>query len=299
MNEFLQEASEWLHYPLFRLGQTEINLHGISSVIIFLLAIVVLEKLIRRHVLKRLLARTHLDESLRFGIERIVGYTIIVVGFYLVIQNTGIDLSSLAVVAGAIGVGLGFGLQNIISNFISGIIILAERPIAIGDRVEVGGVAGQVAKISLRSTTVVTNDNISIIVPNSQFISETVINWSHGDPKVQFRLPVGVAYGSDTEKVTQALLTVAAEHPMVLKEPRPSVYFTEFGDSSLNFELGVWTQEMVKSPRRFRSDLNFAIDRKFREVGVEIPFPQRDLHVRSGMPLMVQQVPSDPKTPRS
>ncbi|MCB1104172.1 MAG: mechanosensitive ion channel family protein [Cephaloticoccus sp.] len=291
MDDFLLTASEWLNYPLFRIGQGNVTLNGISSFIVLLLVIVMVERLIRRYVVKRVLAGTHLDESMRFGIERIIGYLIIVVGFYLAIQNTGIDLSSLAVVAGAIGVGLGFGLQNIISNFISGIIILAERPIAIGDRVEVGGVAGQVAKISLRSTTVVTNDNISIIVPNSQFISETVTNWSHGDPKVQMRISVGVAYGSDTDKVKEALLAVAQSHPKVLADPPPAVFFIEFGDSSLNFELGVWTQEMVRSPRRFRSDLNFAIDRKFREMGIEIPFPQRDLHVRSGTLTVRQETP--------
>ena len=291
MDDFLLTASEWLNYPLFRIGQGNVTLNGISSFIVLLLVIVMVERLIRRYVVKRVLAGTHLDESMRFGIERIIGYLIIVVGFYLAIQNTGIDLSSLAVVAGAIGVGLGFGLQNIISNFISGIIILAERPIAIGDRVEVGGVAGQVAKISLRSTTVVTNDNISIIVPNSQFISETVTNWSHGDPKVQMRVSVGVAYGSDTDKVKEALLAVARAHPKVLADPPPAVFFIEFGDSSLNFELGVWTQEMVRSPRRFRSDLNFAIDRKFREMGIEIPFPQRDLHVRSGTLTVRQETP--------
>lgn len=298
MNDFLESANFWLTQPLFRIGQSAITLHGICSFIVLLLGIVVLERLLTRHVVKRLLTRTQLDESMRFGVERIIGYVIIVLGFYLVIQNAGIDLSSLTVVAGAIGVGLGFGLQNIISNFISGIIILAERPIAIGNRVEVGGVAGHVTKISLRSTTVVTNDNISIIVPNSQFISETVINWSHGDPKVQFRLPVGVAYGSDTEKITQTLLAVAAENPKVLKDPAPSVYFIEFGDSSLNFELGVRTQEMVSSPRRFRSDLNFAIDRKFREAGIVIPFPQRDLHVRSGS-LEVRTTPDDQPSAKS
>lgn len=291
MDEFLQTAHEWLTYPLLQIGKGTVTLHGISSFIVVLLLIVAIERVIRHQIVKRMLARTHLDDSMRFGIERIIGYLILVVGFYLAIQNAGIDLSSLAVVAGAIGVGLGFGLQNIISNFISGIIILAERPIAIGDRVEVGGVAGQVAKISLRSTTVVTNDNISIIVPNSQFISETVTNWSHGDPKVQMRVSVGVAYGSDTDKVKEALLAVAQSHPKVLADPPPAVFFIEFGDSSLNFELGVWTQEMVRSPRRFRSDLNFAIDRKFREMGIEIPFPQRDLHVRSGTLTVRQETP--------
>ena len=205
-----------------------------------------------------------------------------VIGFYMAFQFVGIDLSSLAFIAGAVGVGIGFGLQNIINNFVSGIIIFAEQPIAIGDRIEMGGVAGRVKKISLRSTTVVTNDNITMIVPNGDFISQTVTNWSHGDPKVRIRIPIGVAYGTDTTLVERLLLEVAAENKKTLKDPEPSVFFTTFGESSLDFELAVWTSEMAQSPRRFISNINFAIDQKFREHDIEIPFPQRDLHVRSG-----------------
>jgi small-conductance mechanosensitive channel len=143
-------------------------------------------------------------------------------------------------------------------------------------------VAGLVTKISLRSTTIVTNDNISIIIPNSDFITQKVTNWSYGDPKVRLRVPVGVAYGTDPQKLKQLLIEVARDHPSVLREPAPEVFFNGFGDSSLNFELGVWTAEMTSKPRRFRSELNFAIERKLRENQVEIPFPQRDLHLRSG-----------------
>jgi small-conductance mechanosensitive channel len=138
-----------------------------------------------------------------------------------------------------------------------------------------------VTTISLRSTTIITNDNISIIVPNSSFITESVINWSHSGTRVQLRLPISAAYGSDTEKVRTVLEDVAAAHPHVLKDPPPHVYFLGFGESSLNFELGVWTSEMMHQPRRFRSQLNFAIERAFRDNRIEIPFPQRDLHVRS------------------
>lgn len=293
MNDFLHQANQWLHHPLFSIGQSHITLFGVAGFVLLLLLVLLTERLFRRFVLQRMLQHTQLDASLRFGIERITGYLYIALGIYISLQIVGIDLSSLAVLAGALGVGLGFGLQNIFSNFMSGLIILAERPIAIGDRVEVGSVAGQVSRISLRSTTVVTNDNISIIVPNSQFISEKVINWSHGDPKVQFRLPVGVAYGTDTDQLKAALLAVAAENPKVLTDPAPRVYFLGFGDSSLDFELGIWTREMVRSPRQLRSDLNFAIERKLRKVGIEIPFPQRDLHVRSGT-LTVRQAPPEP-----
>ena len=170
-----------------------------------------------------------------------------------------------------------FGLQNIVNNFVSGLIILAERPITIGDRIEIGGVAGQVREIRLRSTTVVTNDNITIIVPNSDFISHTVTNWSYGDTRVRLRLPVGVAYGTDVRLLERLLLDVAREHPKVLREPAPSVFFHGFGESTLDFELAIWTQEMTFQPRRFKSELYFAIEQKLRENKIEIPFPQRDL----------------------
>ncbi|MBE35586.1 MAG: mechanosensitive ion channel protein MscS [Opitutaceae bacterium] len=282
MNEFLQTAHSWLTEKLFSIGNTDVSLHGIAATILLVLCIVLGEKIFRLVIVRRLLENTQLDKPVRYGVERIMGYLFLLLGGYIALQTIGLDLSSLTVIAGAVGVGIGFGLQNIISNFISGIIILIERPISIGDRVEVGGVAGQIVKISLRSTIVVTNDNISIIVPNSSFISETVINWSHGDPKARFRIPIGVAYGTDTDKLTEVLLAVAKADPNVLEDPEPKVFFDSYGDSSLNFELGVWSQAMVRSPRSLRSGINFAVYKALDEAGIEIPFPQRDLHVRSG-----------------
>jgi small-conductance mechanosensitive channel len=198
------------------------------------------------------------------------------------LQMVGLNLTSLAVVAGAVGVGIGFGMQNIVHNFVSGLIILAERPIAIGDRIEIGGVAGQVKQIRLRSTTVLTNDNIVYIVPNSDFITHTVINWTHGDPRARIRLPVNAAYGTEPARLGELLLKVARAHPQVLADPAPEVFFIGFGDSALNFELAVWTIVMTVQTRRFRSELYFAIEKALREEKIEIPFPQRDLHLRSG-----------------
>ncbi len=237
----------------------------------------------KRFLFNRFLVHSGLDRSLQYAISQIASNVILVVGVFIVLQNTGIHLEALTVFAGAIGVGIGFGLQNITSNFISGLVILAERPITIGDRVEVAGVTGQVLKIRARSTVIVTNDNITTIVPNQKFIDSPVTNWTYGDPRVRFRIPVGVAYGSDTELVKQKLIEAAEEDPHALKDPAPSVFFVEFGDSSLNFELVVWSDKMSHRPARFRSDLNFAIDKKFREAEIEIPFPQRDLNVRSGV----------------
>jgi small-conductance mechanosensitive channel len=237
----------------------------------------------KRFLFNRFLVHSGLDRSLQYAISQIASNAVLVVGIFIVLQNTGIHLEALTVFAGAVGVGIGFGLQNITSNFISGLVILAERPITIGDRVEVGGVTGQVLKIRARSTVVVTNDNITTIIPNQKFIDSPVTNWTYGDPKVRFRIPVGVAYGSDVEKVRAKLIEAAADDPHTLKDPAPSVFFVEFGNSSLNFELVAWSDEMSHRPRRYQSDLNFAINKKFREAGIEIPFPQRDLNIRSGV----------------
>ena len=230
----------------------------------------------------RFLVNSGLDRSLQYAVSQIVSNIVLVVGVFLVLDNAGIHLATLAVFAGAVGVGIGFGLQNIASNFISGLVILAERPITIGDRVEVAGITGQVQQIRARSTVILTNDNITMIVPNTKFIDSPVTNWTYGDPRVRFRVPVGVAYGSDLEKARTALLEVARENPQVLDEPLPTVFLEAFGGSSINLELVVWSKEMSYRPRRFRSDLNFAIARKLREAGVEIPSPQRDISFREG-----------------
>lgn len=292
-NAALTILREVFDYPLFTLGDSSLTPGIILKLLLLFALILTAERLLRRYFTLRVLKRTRLDAALQYAIARIGGYLFILLGFYVALSAVGLNLNSLAVVAGAVGIGIGFGLQNVIHNFVSGIIILAERPIALGDRVEVGGVAGCVARIRLRSTEVITNDNISIIVPNSDFITHPVTNWSHGDPRVQIRIPVGVAYGTDVELLRTVLLEVAAAHPKVLKSPEPTVFFEAFGDSALQFELGVWTAEMTQSPRRFRSELNFAIERKLRENRIQIPFPQRDLHLRTGA-IVVQTSPPPP-----
>ena len=236
----------------------------------------------KRFLVERFLARSGMDKSLQYTVGQIFGYVVLVAGILIALENAGMNLSTLTVFAGAVGVGLGFGLQNIASNFISGLVILTERPIKIGDRVEVEGTAGRVRAIRIRSTTIMTNDNIAMIVPNSQFIEKKVVNWSHEDPKVRFRIPVGVAQTSDVEKVREILLNIAREHPKALAEPPPNVFFESFGDFTYNFELVVWSEEMSYRPRVFTSELNFAIERAFREAKIELPYPQRDLHIRSG-----------------
>ena len=252
----------------------------------------------KRFLFNRLLAQSGLDRSLQYAIAQVVSNIVLVVGIVIVLENTGIHLAALAVFAGAVGVGVGFGLQNIASNFISGLVILAERPITIGDRVEVAGITGQVEHIRARSTVIRTNDNIMMIVPNTKFIDSPVTNWTYGDRRVRFRIPVGVAYGSDVNKVREALIAVAHENPHTLKEPGPSVFLEQFGENSIDFKLVVWSSEMSARPSRYRSDLNFAIVEKFREAGIEFPFPQRDVHIRDGV-LKVENVAAEEKAERS
>jgi small-conductance mechanosensitive channel len=210
-------------------------------------------------------------------------YILMVLGFTIILQFLGVDLSALTIIASALGVGVGFGLQNITNNFVSGIIILFERPIKVGDRIEVADVSGDVVKISMRSTTILTNDNIAIIVPNSEFISSTVINWSHTDRNVRFNFPVGVSYKSDPEVVRKILLEVAQKNDGVLKKPAPDVLLNEYGDSSINFTLRVWTSEYITQPFVLKSQLYFSAFEKFKEHGIEIPFPQRDIHVKKDL----------------
>jgi small-conductance mechanosensitive channel len=271
-----------------------LSLVQIFLLIGLLIAVFWISSRTKRFLFNRFLVHSGLDRALQYAIAQIVSNVVLVVGVLIVLENTGIHLGALAVFAGAVGVGVGFGLQNIASNFISGLVILAERPITIGDRVEVAGITGQVQQIRARSTVIRTNDNISMIVPNTKFIDSPVTNWTYGDPRVRFRIPVGVAYGSNIAKVREALLAAGRENPNTLKEPAPSVFLEKFGGSSIDFELVVWSSEMSARPSRYRSDLNFAIEQKFREAGIEIAFPQRDLHIRSGV-LKVESVAAEEK----
>src|SRR6202163_1538176 len=260
-----------------------LSLVQIFLLIALLIAVFWISSRTKRFLFNRLLTKSGLDRALQYAISQIVSNVVLIVGIIIVLENTGIHLGALAVFAGAVGVGVGFGLQNITSNFISGLVILAERPITIGDRIEVAGIAGQVQQIRARSTVILTNDNIAMIVPNTKFIDSPVTNWTYGDPRVRFRVPVGIAYGSDIDKVREALLAAGRENPHTLKDPEPSVFLEKFGENSLDFELVVWSSEKSYRPRSFRSDLNFAMELKLREAGIEIAFPQRDLHIRSGV----------------
>jgi small-conductance mechanosensitive channel len=237
-----------------------------------------------REVLPSWVSRTRLDRGGREAVVTLTGYVGIIVAALVGLTLAGFSLKNLAIVAGALSVGIGFGLQNIVNNFVSGIILLFERPIRTGDWIVAGEVQGFVRKISIRSTLIETFDRADVIVPNSALISNNVTNWMLRDPWGRVTVPVGVAYGSNVDKVTEVLMSAAQEHPLVMVDGKnvspPQVLFTGFGDSALNFELRCFIREIDKRLVTL-SDLNYAIERKLREAGIEIPFPQRDLHVRS------------------
>ncbi len=279
--DFFRSVGEIFTTTLFKLGQSEISL---GTILYFLIAFIILSylsKRFRNFLVNKVLVKASFELGARNSIGMIARFSFLFIGGIVIIQGAGIDLSSLSLLAGALGVGIGFGLQNITDNFISGIIILFEKPIKVGDRIVVGDIEGDVINISVRATTILTNENISIIVPNSEFISSRVINWSHNDRNIRFDIPVGVSYNEDPVIVREILMDVADENPHVLKSPKPHVFFDEFADSSLNFTLAIWTASHTDKPRILKSELYFSIFEKFRERGVEIPFPQRDIHIKS------------------
>jgi small-conductance mechanosensitive channel len=280
--EWLGRIKAFFDFPLLKLGGSEITLWTLLYFLFLLFLLFYLAGKLRHWLVNRLLVKSKLDVGAQQAVGAITRYVVLFVGFLVILQTVGINLTTLNVIAGAVGIGVGFGLQNIASNFISGLIILFERPIKIGDRIEVGKVEGDVIEIGARSTKVLTNDNIAIIVPNSKFVAENVVNWSYNDQKVRFRIPVSVAYGSDVRLVEKLLLEVARDNPDVLGNPAPVVRFLEFGESGLLFELRPWSTSLVHRKGKLISALNFAIHDKFKEHQIEIPYPQRELRIRNG-----------------
>jgi len=278
--DWMSDLSAILDYHLFSIGNQPITPAQLIVLVFALVATAVVARVLRATIERRL---QRVELSQRYVIARITHYTVWVAGFFISLRLVNIDLTALTILVGALGLGVGLGLQNVVGNFMAGLVLLFERPVRVNDRVTVDDIEGNVSAINFRATTIQTNDNITMVVPNSRFVDSAFVNWSHSDPKIRIHVAVGVAYGSDVEVVTRALLEVADREPLVLREPEPEVFFREFGDSSLNFELLAWID---KPPQHFRvrSRLNYAIDAAFRREGVTIPFPQRDLHVKSIAP---------------
>ena len=227
-----------------------------------------------RWLVDRVLARRGFDIGMREALGTIVRYVVITLGALIIVQSADIELTSLNVLVGAVGVGLGFGLQNITSNFFSGLILLFERPITMGDRVEIAGCVGEVREIAARATTLVTDENVAIIVPNSQFVAERVTNWSRPGKLTAYVVPFYVSHGSDPDLVRQVLLAAAHTHRGVLGDPAPDVEFVEVGLGALRFHLQVWSNEHLKTAGTLKSDLNFEVWRQLATAGVTAPSAQ-------------------------
>ena len=229
---------------------------------------------------ENVLARRNVDIGVSLSVTRLLHYALVSLGFVVALVVLGVDLTKMTLLASALGVGIGFGLQTIVNNFVCGLILLFERPLRVGDTIELDGQWVKITKIGLRSTMVRTRDQADVIVPNTDLIANQVTNWTLVDRHTRRIIPVGVAYGSDVALVMQTLKECALAHPGVMKSPEPQILFRSFGDSSLNFELRAWVAD-VDNRLQVESDLHQEIDRRFRQAGIEIPFPQRDLHVRS------------------
>ena len=284
--EIFSYIREILNIQLFTVSEVPVTTASILIFFLLLTFFIFAGIFVRRAINRKIFKRFNVDEGTSYTLSRITQYIIITIGVLISFNFVGINLSSLTVIFGLLSVGIGFGLQNVTSNFISGLIILFERPISVGDRVMVNQIEGDIVEINIRATMVRTVNNISIVVPNSEFVSKDVINYSHGDPTYRLDVNVGVSYDSDLDTVLKALKEVAVNNNSVMKNPEPEVHLIEFGDSSWNMQLRSWVPN-VKDYPKIRNELNQAIVRTFRKYNIVIPFPQRDLHMRSSVKLPI------------
>ena len=260
----------------FAIGNISVSLSGLVLGVLALAVTLFLTRAITSLLDRRMVGKTNIDPGLRYTIVRLVRYVLVTVGVLVALKQAfGLDLTSIAVVFTALSVGIGFGLQYIAADIASGFILLFERPIRIGDRITIGEDEGDVQSINLRTTTVMTNDRIAIIVPNSRLVTQRVINWSYGDPRARIAIPVHVGNESDIDLLTKTLLDSAKDVEFVLDEPPPKVQFMRFGDYALEFRLLVWTRHPSRHPQ-IRSDINYRIRKLFHERDIEIPYPTQE-----------------------
>lgn len=278
--ENVGDALEGLFSIGFSVGTWTLTLGMIIIVAIALYVSFVVSWLVQGVLLEKVFPRRGVQLGVQMSMTRLIHYGIIFVGFLLALSFLGVNMKNITIIGGALGVGIGFGLQSIVSNFVSGLILLFERPIKAGDYVQLGERWGEISRVGLRSTVVRTFDRSEVVVPNSHLISNEVTNWTLTDRSIRLRLPVGVAYGSDIDKVIATLAECGRDNPTVLSNPPPQVLFMNFGESCLDFELRVWVSD-IDNMVVARSEINQEIDRTFRAAGIEIAFPQRDLHLRS------------------
>jgi small-conductance mechanosensitive channel len=276
LGEF-KELFQLLKEPIFHINKAEISIISIIVSIIIFSGAIFLSKYLGK-LINKSLANKNVDSGVRDSIEKFSRYFLIGMGFLFSLENFGVSISSLAAVGAVLMVGIGFGLQNITQNFISGIILLIERPIKVGDIIRVGSSSGKVMDIRVRSSIIQTRDDVSIIIPNSKFLSEEVISETFSGQKIRQHIKVGVAYGSDVKLVIKLLCEAALTQEDVLKTPMPNALLVNFGDSSLDFDLRFWCVNLWQI-ESISSQIRIVIEESFRNNGVEIPFPQRDIHV--------------------
>lgn len=271
----------YLNHPI-TIGNIEVSVTKLIEGALILALTIVFSRTLSRLLQRSIAKKAYLDPGLRYTLGKLSQYLIITLGVLLALKAAfSLDLTSIAVLFTALSVGIGFGLQYIAADIASGFILLFERPVRVGDRITIGDDEGDVQSINLRTTVVATNDRISIIVPNSKLISQRLINWSYGDPRARISIPVGVAYNSNIELVSNMLMKAAEDVDNVLRDPAPKVQFLKFGDWSLDFRLLVWTNR-PRLHTQIRSDINYRIEKLFRDAGIEIPFPQTELRLREG-----------------
>lgn len=290
--ELSGELVKWMTFffnkDWFHIGNTAITFSTLFGFILIVLSVSWLAKVAERIIynVANIRATNSFSQSSIYALSRITRYMILFIGSIVGLNFIGIDFTSLAILGGALGVGIGFGLQNIFNNLVSGIIILLEETLKVGDFVDLeSGVMGRVSEINMRYTRVTTNDEVDIIVPNSEFINGRVINWTLGNIHRRMHIPFGVAYGTDKELVKQCALNAASSSSYTVEDMQKEtdVWLTKFGDSSLDFELVVWVgAEGVRAPAKVHAKYLWAIETELAKAGIEIPFPQRDLHVKSG-----------------
>lgn len=280
--------SQYLQAELFKLGDVSVSLMSLGGALLAFSVFIVVSLLVRRAINRWVERNEAASASSFYTLARVAHYILIVMGVLSAATIVGLDFSKLALVAGALSVGIGFGLQTIFNNFISGIILLFDRSLKVGDFVELdaSGVMGTVREIRIRCTLLTTNDNVDILVPNSEFVGGRVVNWTYGDRLRRQQFPFGVSYEADPDVVIKAALEAArSTSSLILDSPsqQPSVLMTGFGESSLDFILYAWVvPQKVKMPGAVASEFNLALHSALKKYAIEVPYPQRDLHIRSG-----------------
>ncbi len=274
-----QVVSAFLSFGI-SLGGYQMTIGLVIATLAILYGSFLVSWILQTMLMEGMFQKKQLALGMRMSIARLVHYAVILFGFLVALSACGVDLRNITIIGGALGIGIGFGLQAVVTNFVCGLILLFERPIKVGDTIELGNEMAVIKKVGLRATILQTYDNSEIVVPNSDLVSNQVVNWTLADRRSRLRIPVGVAYGSDVPLVMQTLLACAEENDLVLKNPAPTVLFVRFGESSLDFELRVWVGDF-DNRLQVLTELHREIDKRFRSAGIEIPFPQRDLHVRS------------------